>query len=146
LQAIADAGYGTFEEKTFNLLPLLLFVAGGVTALKAIDSKGLSVVCRQNSKVYISESFEGDPLARETDFSEALIDELDLEDLSASENSENISFPETATPDPQTHTALRNDAATKRQQTATNGNKRQHQEIFYPKRATVINCHQLSSI
>ena len=122
MQAIADAGYGTFEEKTFNLLPLLPFVAGGVTALKPMESKALSPVCRQNSKVYISENFEADPPAREADFPEALIDELDLENLSASENSENISFPETATPDPQTLMVLGNDAATngnKRQQTAT---------------------------
>jgi hypothetical protein len=104
------------------LLPLLPFVAGGVTALKTIDSKALSAVCRQNSKLYISENSQTDPPSREVDFPEALIDELDLEDLSASENSEHISFPETVTPDPQTLMVLENEVATKRQQTATNGN------------------------
>jgi hypothetical protein len=107
------------------LLPLLPFVAGGVTALKPIDDKALSPVCRQNSKVYISENFDADSHVREANFPEALIDEFDsessVENLSASKNSENISFPKTATPDPQIHTVLGNQAATKRQQTATPG-------------------------
>ena len=152
LQAIADAGYGTFEEKTLNLLPLLPFVAGGVTALKATPDKGLSGVCRQNSKVYISGNSEADPLPREADFPEALIDEFgnkclqisecykslislvpdedlrDSEKMAADESAQweeeekNIGFGKTATPDLQTHTALEKQAATKRQQTATNGN------------------------
>jgi hypothetical protein len=104
------------------LLPLLPFVAGGVTALKPIDSNALSPVCRQNTKVYISENSELDSLAHTENFSDGFIDEIDSENLSASENLENISFPETATPNPQTLTALGNDVATKRQQTATNGN------------------------
>jgi hypothetical protein len=45
-----------------------------------------------------------------------------LENLSTSENLENIGFEKTATPDSQTYTALENQATTKRQQTATNGN------------------------
>jgi hypothetical protein len=158
LQAIADAGYGTFEQKTLNLLPLLPFVAGGVTALNAIDQKGLSAVCRQNSKVYISENSEADSLAYTEDFPKGFIDEfgkscsqisesykswmevVPAESLEESakraadearqweETEKDIGLGKTATPNPQTHTALENEVATKRQQTATNGNKRQHLE------------------
>ncbi len=58
------------------------------------------------------------------------IDESDLEDLSKSKNLEGIHFPKTTTPNPQTLTALENDATTQRQQTTTNDNKRQHLENF----------------
>lgn len=152
MQAIADAGYGTFEEKTFNLLPLLPFVAGGVTALNALPTKGLSEVCRQNSKVYISGNSEVDSPAHTEDFPKGLIDEFDKSCSQISENykklmsvvpeeilaasdkmaadesqqweetEKNIGLGKTATPTPQTHTALEKQAATKRQQTATNGN------------------------
>ena len=122
LQAIADAGYGTFEQKTLNLLPLLPFVAGGVTALKPIEDKALSAACRQNTKVYISENPDAKFLVHTETFSDGLIDEIDSENLSASQNPENMSFPEMATLEPQTLANQGNDAATKRQQTATNGN------------------------
>jgi hypothetical protein len=123
-----------------------------VTALKPIDINALSPVCRQNSKVYTSENSEADSLARETDFPEVVIDELGNNCLQISETYNNlisvvpeenlracekmaadesaqweeekkyIGLGKTATPEPQTHTVLGNDAATKRQQTATNGN------------------------
>lgn len=132
LQAIADAGYGTFENKTLNLLSLLSPVVGGVVALKSIEDKALSHVCVQNSKVYISENFETDSLAHTENFSDNLIDELDLEssldNLSESENLKNIHFPETTTLDPQTLTVLGKGTTTARQQTTTNDNKRQHLE------------------
>ncbi|MEG4484842.1 DUF3987 domain-containing protein [Microcoleus sp. D2_18a_B4] len=158
LQAIADAGYGTFKDKTLNLLSLLSPVVGGVVALKPIENKALSAVCCQNPKVYISENSQANSLAHTESISDGLIDEfteecsqisenynnlislvpnelLEASDKRAAdearqwkENSANMSFPEMTTLNPQTLTESEKPATTPRQQTTTNDNKRQHLE------------------
>lgn len=57
LQAIADAGFGSFSEKTFSLSPTVTNCHQFVTTLKTLPEATSSEICHQNGKVYV---FSGD--------------------------------------------------------------------------------------